>query len=302
MMTARFHHLMPVVAAASLALFNSACVVTVDSGRYSTREEKRWNVTGTPDVTLVTFDGSVEVRSWDKPEVRVEIEKRASDKTLADKIQVTVEQSGNTITIEAKKPPAMESLFGLKVSPSARLVAMVPRRCNLVARSGDGSISLERIEGRIELNTGDGSLRGEELRGTLRAHSGDGSIRFQDIEGEVDIDTGDGGGEVSGRLSSVRLRTGDGTVTVRAEDGSTMTDDWEIRTGDGGVRIELPEGFAATLDADTGDGHVSVHGFGEPDSAGRDDESRGVLRRPLNAGGRQLRLRTGSGTISVRTL
>jgi hypothetical protein len=301
-MNGRFVHLMPGLAAASLALFGAGCVVTVDAGRYSTRQDKQWTVTGTPEVTLVTFDGSIEVRSWDKAEVRVEVEKRAGDKALADKIEVVMEQAGNTITVEAKKPAAMESLFGLKVSPTARMVAMVPRRCNLVARSGDGSISLERIEGRIELNTGDGSLSGEALAGTLRAHSGDGSIRFEDIQGSVDIDTGDGGGELNGRLTAVKLRTGDGTVAVRAEDGSAMSDDWEIRTGDGGVRLELPDGFAANLDADSGDGRVTVHGFGDPDSSGGEDDSHGALRRPLNGGGRQLRLRTGSGTISVRTL
>ncbi|RPJ54659.1 MAG: hypothetical protein EHM24_31485 [Acidobacteria bacterium] len=170
-------------------------------------------------------------------------------------------------------------------------------------RSGDGSISLERIDGRIEVNTGDGRLSGEDIRGTLRAHTGDGTIRFLDIQGEVDIDTGDGGGELAGKLASVRLRTGDGTVRVRAEDGSAMTDDWEIRTGDGGVRLELPEGFAANLDASTGDGRVSVEGFGEPGSAGHDDEeSRAAIKRPLGSGGKLLRLRTGSGSINVRKL
>ena len=282
-----------------LALAGTACVVTVDAGRYSDREEKQWRVTGTPDVTLVTFDGSIEVRSWDRAEVRVEIEKSAQDKALADKIQVTAEQSGNTITVEAKKPPAVESLFGLKVSPSAKIIATVPRECNLVARSGDGSISLERIEGRIEVHSGDGGLRGQDLAGSLRAHTGDGSVRFQDVRGAVDIDTGDGTGEVSGKLDVLRLRTGDGSVHVRAEDGSAMSADWEIRTGDGSVRVELPETFVATLDASTGDGRVFVEGFGEPASAGQDEDSHAALKRPLGPGGKLLRLRTGSGGITV---
>jgi DUF4097 and DUF4098 domain-containing protein YvlB len=259
-------------------------------------------VTGTPDVTVITFDGAVEVRSWDQPEVRVEIEKRAPDKELADKIEVRAEQAGNAITVEVKKPAAAESLFGLKVSPSAKIVAMVPRRCNLVARSGDGSITVERIEGSVELHSGDGSLVGRELNGSVRAHTGDGSIRFEDIDGTVDLDTGDGTGTLTGRLAGVRLRTGDGSVSVRAEDGSAMTSEWEIRTGDGTLRLEVPDGFAANLDASTGDGRVQVEGFGEPTGGGHDEESRAALRRPLGAGGQLLRLRTGSGGISVRKL
>lgn len=300
-MKGRIDRVFPVLVMAGFALISAACVVSVDAGRYSGREEKQWKVSGTPDVTLITFDGSVEVRSWDKAEVRVEIEKQAPDKAAAEKIHVAAEQSGNSITVEARKPPAVESLFGLKVSPSAKIIATVPRHCNLIVRSGDGAISVERIEGRLELNTGDGGMIGQELSGTLRAHTGDGSIRFQDIQGAVDIDTGDGGGELSGKFTSVRLRTGDGTLTVRAEDGSAMTDDWEIRTGDGGVRLELPEGFAANLDATTADGRVSLEGFGEPaPAAGQDEDSHHSLKRALGGGGKLLRLRTGSGGISVR--
>lgn len=295
--------LFPVVFIVGLAAGSGACVVSVDAGRYSTHEEKHWTVTGTPDVTMITFDGSITVRSWDKPEVRIEIEKQAPDKALADAIDIKVEQSGNTISVEAKKPAAAQSFFGLKVSPSAKLVATVPRQCNIVARSGDGAISIERIQGRLELDSGDGSLIGQDLNGTLRAHTGDGTLRFEDVEGSVDIDTGDGSGMVTGKLSAVKLRTGDGSITVRAEEGSAMIDDWEIRSGDGSVRLEVPDDFAASLDASTGDGRVFVEGFGEPASAGgHDEDSRGSLRRPLGAGGKLLRLRTGSGGISVRKL
>ncbi len=83
-----------------------------------------------------------------------------------------------------------------------------------------------------------------------------------------------------------------------------MTGDWEIRTGDGSVRVELPEGFAGSLDATTGDGRVAVEGFdGSAAQASRGhDEGRSSLRQSLGAGGKLLRLRTGSGGISVRKL
>jgi DUF4097 and DUF4098 domain-containing protein YvlB len=298
----RPHRPLPVLAVAVLAAASAACVVTVDAGRFSTREEKTWRVTGVPDLTLVTFDGSVEVRSWDKPEVRVEVEKQAADKAQADAIEIRAEQSGSAITLEAKKPAAVQSLFGLKVSPTARIVASVPRRCNLVVRTGDGSIDLGRIDGRVELNTGDGSIKVVELNGSIRAHTGDGALTFEDIEGSADLDTGDGSGSVNGRLSALRLRTGDGALTVRAEEGSAMADDWELRTGDGSVRLEVPEGFAANLDASTGDGHVHVEGFGQAPGAPAAEAGRGSIRRPLGAGGRLLRLRSGSGSISIGKL
>ncbi len=289
-----------VVAAA--VLLGSACEITVDAGPYSAHEDKRFQVTGTPDLSLTTFDGSVVVRSWDRSEVLVEIEKRASDKAQAEAIRVSAEQSGSTITVEVRKPDGPQARLGFRVSPSARIVASVPAHCNLIVRSEDGSIRIERVEGKIDLRSGDGSLTGIDLTGTLRAHTGDGSMRFDNVSGALDLDSGDGGARVSGRLQSVKLRTGDGSVEVRAADGSAMTDDWEVRTGDGGLRLELPQSFGAMLDAETGDGTVRVRGFGEPASSGREGASRGEMKRQLGNGGKLLRLRSNSGSILVRTL
>jgi DUF4097 and DUF4098 domain-containing protein YvlB len=287
--------------AAAATLLTAACEITVDSAPYSVQEEKRFALTGTPDLSLTTFDGSVEIRSWDRAEVLVEIDKRAADKTMAEAITVTAEQSGNTISLQVRKPNGLQPAFGFKVSPTARIVASVPRRCNIVARSGDGSISIERVEGKVELHTGDGSVKGRDVTGTLRVTTGDGVLRFDDVTGSLDLESGDGGARVSGKLQALTLKTGDGAVEVRAEDGSAMTTDWEIRTGDGGLRIELPANFDASLDASTGDGSVRVQGFGEPARAGGGD-SAGEMTRSLGAGGKRLRLRSDSGTITVKTL
>ncbi len=297
-----FHWLASLAVVAFAAFAGSACEITVDAGPYSAHEDKRFQVTGTPDLSLMTFDGSIEVRSWDRPEVLVEIEKRASDKTQAEAIRVSAEQSGNTITLQVRKPDGPQASFGFRVSPSARIVASVPAHCNLVVRSEDGSIRIERVEGKIDLNSGDGSLTGIDLTGSVRAHTGDGSMRFDNVKGSLDVDSGDGGARVSGRLQMVRLKTGDGSVEVRAAEGSAMTDDWEIRTGDGGLRLELPPSFGAMLDAETGDGTVHVRGFGEPAAGGKEGEGRGELRRPLGSGGKLLRLRSNSGTIVIKTL
>jgi|WetSurMetagenome_2_1015567.scaffolds.fasta_scaffold67110_2 hypothetical protein len=291
-----------VAAAVVLAGFASAaCEITVDAGPYIAREEKRFQVSGTPNLTLDTFDGSMEVRSWDRDEVLVVVERRGSDKAQAEAIQVRAEQAGATITVTVRRPDGRQQ-FGFRLSPSARLVASVPRHCNLVARSGDGSIRAERIAGRIELRTGDGGIRGVALAGSLVVHTGDGSLRFDDVDGTVDLESGDGGARLSGRLQGVRLRTGDGSVTVRATEGSVMNGDWEIRTGDGGLHLELPPAFSAALDASTGDGSVRLQGFGGQDAPASSREHRNTVQRPLNAGGQTLRLRSDSGTITIKAL
>jgi hypothetical protein len=67
-------------AVSACLILGTACTVTSDSRSHIAREEKRFTVSETSEVRLTTFDGSIEVRSWDRPEVRVEIEKRGPTK------------------------------------------------------------------------------------------------------------------------------------------------------------------------------------------------------------------------------
>jgi hypothetical protein len=294
----------PLAAVLGLALSAGACVISVDSAVFAARDEKRFAVTGKPDLTIVTFDGTIEIRAWDRPEVVVEVEKRASDKALVDAIQVKTEQVGNRIIVEVPRPSTNanslrighRAFFGY-VDSSARLTVSVPRESDLTARTGDGSITIERVSGRLELTTGDGSIRATDLGGSLKAHSDDGSLRLVDINGWADVDTGDGGIELTGTLSAVRARTGDGSVTVRAEPGSATSDAWEIRTGDGGITVEVPDTFGAELDASTGDGSVRVEG---PTLTVAGERERRSVRGTMAGGGRLLRIRTGSGSIHIR--
>jgi hypothetical protein len=98
----------------------------------------------------------------------------------------------------------------------------------------------------------------------------------------------------------VALETRDGSVVVRAERGTQMTDDWTVRSGDGSVTVEMPADFAAEIDAETEDGTVRADLEIEGASDRRGDDRR-RLRGRLGAGGHLLRVRTGDGSIRLRT-
>lgn len=283
-----------------LAMTGAAgCVPDVGRHAYIAREERRFTVTGVPDVRLVTFDGSVEVHGWDRNEVLVEVDKRGPTREAVESLRVTAEQVGSRVQVEVRRPARTEPRLavGLRVPTSARLVATVPRRANVFVRTGDGSIRAAEIDGRIELRAGAGSIRGQRLGGRVLIDTDDGSVSLEDVEGAVTVRTGDGGVSVTGRLDAVHIATGDGSVAVRAEPGSRMAGDWEVSTGDGGIVVYLPEPFDAELDASTGDGRVVTD---ESLALTKGRIARGALGGRLGAGGHRLRLRTGDGSIHVR--
>jgi hypothetical protein len=249
-------------------------------GRYVEREDKRFEVSGKPDVALATFDGSIEIRSWDRPEVLVVVEKHAYNKASAASIEIHTEQQGAHIVVEARMPKAAVLGLGWHWSQGAKLIVSLPASSDVNAQTGDGSIDIERINGKVELLSGDGAVRGRGLTGELAARTGDGSIA------------------ADGAFTNVRAQTGDGRVTIHAAPGSTPSRDWDIETGDGSVTIELPAGFNGELDAQTGDGRVRLQDIALSNVSG--EIVRRSARGRIGSGGHVLRVRTGDGSITLR--
>jgi hypothetical protein len=282
----------------------SACSIDVRGEGVVTREEKRFVVNGQADLSLRTFDGSIQLKSWDKNEVLVEIERHGPDQQAAESLTVNTRQEGNRIIVDAPAP--REERDGIHIgsfqSPSVSLIVTAPRKVSVDARTSDGSISAEDLAGAVELNTGDGSIRTRRIEGSLRVRTGDGSISVTDAAGRVEADSGDGSVELAGRFDVMDVRTGDGSVRLDVHDGSALKSDWSVNTGDGSITLRLPANLDADLDAHTGDGGVHADGLlvqAERDPENRDRKDTDSLRAQLGKGGRTLRLRSGDGSITI---
>jgi DUF4097 and DUF4098 domain-containing protein YvlB len=278
----------------------AGCVISGAEGRYVEREERRFPVDGKPDVKLMTRDGAIEVRSWDRSEVLVVIEKHTFSKQAVAAIRVESDQNGSQVSVDVKI--ARETLSGLfwGNTGSAKLIVSVPASSDIQSTTGDGAIDLDGIGGTISLRSGDGSISARNASGTLAARSGDGSIRLDAVKGAVDVNTGDGSIVVNGALTGVRARSGDGSIAVHAQAGSTTDTDWDISSGDGSVTVEVPESFGAELEARTGDGRVHFEGVTLSNVAGEIAPNHANGR--LGAGGHAMRVRTGDGSILIKRL
>src|SRR5205085_2257539 len=132
----RMKSVLPTLALAGTLPFSLAACVVVDSQAHITREEKRFTVSGTPELRLITFDGAIEIRSGEGKTVLVEIEKRGPTKEALDELQILSKQDGDRIEIEVKKPAHEMVVFGVGVgrtSPTAKLIVTMPREGNVYA-------------------------------------------------------------------------------------------------------------------------------------------------------------------------
>ncbi len=295
------------VTTGALAVAAGGCELNLATEGMTATETRTFQVSGQPDVVLQTFDGSIEVHSWDRDSIEVEIEKRAMEQNLLDEIQISAEQDGNRIIVKVTGP-AREGFRGItvgnRVSPTARLRVALPRMSNLQASSGDGSIAVEDVSGKVTLDTEDGSVRAARLSGEIRVRSGDGTIRMEKVEGRLDLETTDGSITLDAKPTVLRGRTGDGSIRLHVAPDTTMVEDWELTTGDGSITLTLPPSFNAELDAESGDGSVrSSHpGIRTEERTGNDrQERRRTLRTTMGAGGKVFRVRTSDGSVRIES-
>jgi hypothetical protein len=236
---------------------------------------KRFTVSGKPEVRIDAGAAAVIVRAGAASVIEALVTTHGW-RIGADGVQITERQTGNRVEIGIRTPDRHWD-----IGPrSVRLELTVPPELSLDVRTEDGGVSVRGLKGDFRLVTGDGGIEAEALDGTLGAHTGDGGIR------------------VRGRFDALDLRTGDGAVTAAIERGSKMTAPWSVHTGDGSVTLRVFEGFAADIDAQTGDGSISVN---LPVATTGDQSGKG-LRGKLNGGGATLRVETGDGAIHIDRL
>jgi hypothetical protein len=115
------------------------------------------------------------------------------------------------------------------------------------------------------------------------------------VDGALDANTGDGSIRIRGRLDAMTLHTGDGSIEAELMAGSKISSGWDIGTGDGHVTLRLPANFGADLDAHTNDGKIEVE---FPVTTSR-MVSGNDIHGKLNGGGPVLKIRTGDGAIKI---
>jgi DUF4097 and DUF4098 domain-containing protein YvlB len=250
-------------------------VETSNTLRLVERETKSFTVSGTPHVSLQTFDGSITVRGWDKQEVQLMVSKRAASEQQMRGIQLNMEQHSSDITIVASFDKNFSSRApGVSYTNAlVNLDVYVPRSSMLRLASGDGHLELEGVNGNLDLNTGDGRIEVRDARGSLAAKTGDGRIEIANFNGSVEARTGDGRIILDGRFAQLAARTGGGTIM-----------------------LTVPADFNAIIETDA----ESVQNEGGLTVTEESSSTRRLKRWKVGRGGNILTLRTGDGRIILR--
>ncbi len=237
---------------------------------------------------VLTTAGDVELRGWDRSEVKLEAEEAE---------QVTGE--------------TQPGLLRLRANVDMRIYAPAALRVNIQGVSGD--VRAYALGGRLRVQTVSGDVAVDGAAGGLEVITVSGDIEAREVQGEASLKTVSGdhavvgvrgerleatsvSGEIRVRgaaLGEIRMKSHSGDVDF---DGRPATDGRvRLSSFSGDVRASLPRGAGFDLDAETSSGRIRVSG--EVTWSERTAE-RAVGR--AGAGGVELRLTSRSGDLTVR--
>jgi hypothetical protein len=152
---------------------------------------------------------------------------------LAEKIEITLEQSGNRLTARIKRPTHL-----VNKSVSVSLDATVPNRTDLGLRTHNGAIKVADITGHVNATTHNGKVTTERISGAvvLETHN----VTCTELSGDA------------------KLKTHNGSVNVYYSEAAPSANDISITTYNGGIAFTAPPGLSARIDASTHNGSINT--------------------------------------------
>lgn len=181
-------------------------------------------VTADASFSLENINGSVEVGTWDRSEIRVVAVKKARTQEDLDAIEVKITADDASVAVKTKYNRKDGSWFRRWTnSGDVTYTVTVPAGASLRnVRTVNGSVSVEDVGGRVDVATVNGSIDTVGLRNNAKLETVNGSVkaRFAAVSAEQSIEIG----SVNGRSEIVLPENADCGIKARTANGRIRTD------------------------------------------------------------------------------
>ena len=335
--TAREARALPGLPCATLLL---PILLLLTIGAASALTEENVNITrdaksGGKLIVDVDF-GSIEVAPGDNDKVVVNATRKISASSKDKEAEylaaapITVTSDGTTVVVRARRGKDWDE-DGQICNNDARYSIHVPSTFDTDLKTEGGPITTTNLTGKVKAHTSGGDMKFSLLHGPIKADTDGGEIEVSGCEGKIEIETSGGQIEAIGGSGSLRANTSGGTIKVENFNGdanvetsggqlalanirgkldaetaggfisakipSPVPGDVRLETGAGAIEVVVPNDAALTIDAETGIG--SVHS--DLPIASRTREDSDGIKGTINGGGKSLRLRSGAGSITIKS-
>jgi len=287
-------------------------------------------------LNLKNGDGHVNISTWDKDEIKVDVFYHVNSKSSRDDddkvFDVEFRQNGDRVFVEGKERRRTTFGFFSIQYIDYRYEISMPAYVNLDMEGDDGDVNIENLNGNIEmriddgdvvLNTinneyteikiKDGDVNINSLKGGLYIRGDDGTVTLANVEtNEGEVSTSDG---------RIRIRDSKGDFFVDSDDGDISLvniagEKLDVKTQDGDVDVLFAGEGQVSIAINTNDGSVDIEfdkNISAQFSVETDDgrirfdvdnadiirESRRYITGDIGDGNGKLKVRTNDGPITI---
>jgi len=219
-------------------------------------------VTADASFSLENINGSVEITTWDRSEIRVVAVKEARSQEDLDAIEVKIHADDNHVAVKTNYNRKEGSFFSKWTnSGEVSYTVTVPAGASLRnLRTVNGAIRIEGVGGPVDAATVNGSIETTGLRADAKLETVNGNVKahFASVSADQSIEIG----SVNGRSEIVLPDDADFGIKARTVHGRIRTDfDLEVdqRKYGPGSRLngQIGEG-TASVDISTVNGAIRV--------------------------------------------
>ena len=202
-------------------------------------------------LAVETFNGSIEVSTWDQNTVDISGTKFGPSQEVADNLPVSIDQTPAAVRIRMVRQVGWQTH-----NTGARLVVKIPRGATLERLiTSNGPIRTAGGIGPARYKTSNGGIRVVGLAGNLDAETSNGGVDLMDVEGDVVAHTSNGhihAGRLKGSLEATSSNGGITAELTRADRPA------RVETSNGGVELTLPAGLSRDVRASTSNNGITV--------------------------------------------
>src|SRR6516225_9276642 len=238
------------------------------------------------------FAGDVNVKTWDKDSVRVEV-------NHSDRETIDIKQVDQTLTVRSRStrggPP--RSLDYTITMPGWMSIGVSGTYADVVIEGAGGDVSVETTHGDITVRGGSGfvslkSVQGaivvEKSKGRVEVRAVNEGIRLADISGDLSAESTNGNISYDGPIKDkglYRLTTHNGLIALPVPERANIT--LSARTYNGSIRATFPlpgddserRGKRVSLTLGNGSAHVELESFSGGIALRRPGEARPETER-----------------------
>ncbi len=293
-----------------VALFLTGCEFEdmVNSDRYKQDFQLKYPVKSGGKLTVETFNGGVEVISWEKEEVEINGVKSCGSEEALSRIQVNGQQNGNDLSVVARRPEGRGNC-------GVRMVIRAPKKMGIDGiRTSNASVRVENMVGDARLTTSNGSIKVRSLEGKLEARTSNAGVDLAQVIGDVMVRTSNGSITVEGVEGAFDAETSNASLKgsiAKLAAGRAL----RARSSNGGIDLALPEYAGQAMDVETSNATITLRlpsganaevrattSHGDVSSEFGGERAKDRWEGKLGNGGSVIRLETSNGNVRLQKL